>query len=322
DNDPLSVGVVGSNGGVLATREIVAAADLVFFIACRTGSTTTEHWRFPQLGTEIIHLDVDPAVISSSYPTSIALVGDAKLGLEALIEAVQAQRQNATSEQCQTKHLEGSGLAMVAKARASKWKAFEALAQSDELPIRPERIIDQLRQALPDDAIVCADPGTPCPYVAAYFKLPKAGRYFVTNRAHGALGYALPAAIGAWYAKPQQRCVALMGDGSFGFVAGELETVARCGAPILMIVLSNDAFGWIKASQRASYGKRYFSVDFRPTDHAAIARAYGIDAFRVEDPQALGPCLREALALNRPVLIDIRTQALEEAAAPVSQWMG
>ena len=322
DNDPLSVGVVGSNGGVLATREIVAAADLVFFIACRTGSTTTEHWRFPQLGTEIIHLDVDPAVISSSYPTSIALVGDAKLGLEALIEAVQEQRQNATSEQCQTKHLEGSGLAMVAKARASKWKAFEALAQSDELPIRPERIIDQLRQALPDDAIVCADPGTPCPYVAAYFKLPKAGRYFVTNRAHGALGYALPAAIGAWYAKPQQRCVALMGDGSFGFVAGELETVARCGAPILMIVLSNDAFGWIKASQRASYGKRYFSVDFRPTDHAAIARAYGIDAFRVEDPQALGPCLREALALNRPVLIDIRTQALEEAAAPVSQWVG
>jgi acetolactate synthase-1/2/3 large subunit len=330
DNDPLSVGVVGSNGGVLATREIVAAADLVFFIACRTGSTTTEHWRFPKLGTEIIHLDVDPAVISSSYPTSIALVGDAKLGLEALIEAVQEQRQKtmteqrqkATSEQRHTEHLEGSGLAMVAKARASKWKAFEALAQSEELPIRPERIIDQLRQALPDDAIVCADPGTPCPYVAAYFKLPKAGRYFVTNRAHGALGYALPAAIGAWYAKPQQRCVALMGDGSFGFVAGELETVARCGAPILMIVLSNDAFGWIKASQRASYGKRYFSVDFRPTDHAAIARAYGIDAYRVEDPHKLGPCLREALALNRPVLIDIRTQALEEAAAPVSQWMG
>ncbi|MBU6284658.1 MAG: hypothetical protein EBT36_08970 [Betaproteobacteria bacterium] len=314
DHDPLSVGVVGSNGGVLATRNIVANADLVFFIACRTGSTTTEHWRFPQLGTEVIHLDVDPAVISSSYPTAVALVGDAKLGLESLLKALQ--------HHAQTQHLPGSGLAMVAKAQASKWKAFEAIAQSDERPIRPERIIDQLRQALPDDAIVCADPGTPCPYVAAYFKLPKAGRYIVTNRAHGALGYALPAAIGAWYAKPAQRCVAVMGDGSFGFVAGELETVARCGAPILMLVLSNDAFGWIKASQRASYGKRYFSVDFRPTDHAAIARAYGIDAYSVEDPRTLGPCLREALALNRPVLVDIKTQALEDAAAPVSQWMG
>ena len=179
-----------------------------------------------------------------------------------------------------------------------------------------------LRRALPPDAIVCADPGTPCPYVSAYFDLPLAGRRFITNRAHGALGFAMPAALGAWFARPQARCVAVMGDGSFGFTAGELETVLRVGAPLLLVVLSNASYGWIKASQRASYGQRYYSVDFRPTDHAAIARAWGMASWRVEDPRELDSTLQQALRHDGPALVDIVTQPLELAAAPVSQWMG
>ena len=125
---------------------------------------------------------------------------------------------------------------------------------------------------LSGDAIVVADPGTPCPYVSAYYAFQEAGRHFITNRAHGALGYAMSAALGAWFADPRRKCVALMGDGSFGFAVGELETVVRCKVPLLMLVFSNATYGWIKASQKASYGRRYFSVDFfAPTTPASPA---------------------------------------------------
>jgi acetolactate synthase-1/2/3 large subunit len=92
--------------------------------------------------------------------------------------------------------------------------------------------------------------------------------------------------------------------------------------PLLMLVLSNATFGWIKASQKASYGGRYFSVDFSRTDHARIAEGYGVKAWRVEEPAQLGPALRSALDHGGPALVDIVVQSLEEAAAPVLQWMG
>ncbi|MCE1235950.1 MAG: thiamine pyrophosphate-binding protein [Hyphomicrobiales bacterium] len=315
ETHPLAAGVVGSNGGVLATRAVIDAADVVVIVACRAGSTSTEHWRHPGPGAKIVHLDVDPQAIAVNYPTEVALVGDAKLGLEAL-EAALAERLKGAPERG------GAGRAAVTEAKLAKWSAFRTLATSDARPIRPERLIAELRAALPADAVVVADPGTPCPYVSAYFELPLAGRHFVTNRAHGALGYAMSAAVGVSFARPDVRVAAIMGDGSFGFTVGELETIVRNAVPILMVVVSNAVFGWIKASQKAGYGERYFSVDFRETDHAAIAAAYGVKSFRVEDPRALAATFAEALAHDGPTLVDVVCQPLQEAAAPVSQWMG
>ena len=311
DSDPLSVGVVGANGGVLATREVVAGADLVIFVGCRAGSTTTENWRFPGRDIRIIHIDADPEVIGANYRTDAALACDAKLALAALLDAVGECRSTVSSAQ-----------ALAAAARAQKQAQFEALRGRDDRPILPERVIHELNLVMPRDGIVVADPGTPCPYVAAYFELREAGRHFLTNRAHGALGYAMSAAVGAWFARPQCKVVAVMGDGSFGFTVGELETIVRLKVPLTMIVLSNATYGWIKASQKAGYQERYFSVDFDRTDHARIAAAYGVKSWRVVDPGELAGVFRQAFAHEGPTLIDIITQPLQEAAAPVSQWMG
>jgi acetolactate synthase-1/2/3 large subunit len=166
-----------------------------------------------------------------------------------------------------------------------------------------------------------ADAGTPCPYLSAYYEFRRAGRHFITNRAHGALGYALPAAVGAQIGRPAAKCVAIMGDGSFGFASGELETVARLGLPIAMVVIANGTFGWIKAGQKAGFAGRYFSVDFTPGQHARIAEAYGIRAWRVEDPEDLRPTLAAALEAGTPSLVDVVTQPLHEARAPVSEWV-
>ena len=266
ETDPLAVGVIGSNGGVPQTRKLVDDADLVFYIGCRAGSVTTERWRSPVSGTAIIHLDSNAEVIGTNYPTLVALAGDAKLTLSKINDVLCVAGRT-------TNH---SGVARVEKVVEEKFAVFKRYSESDEKPIRPERVIANLQAILDDDAVICADPGTPCPYFSAYYRWPKAGRHFITNRAHGALGYALAAAVGAQVGRPDARVVAAMGDGSFAFCVGELETVTRLKLPITMLVFSNSVFGWIKAGQHTGFGKRYHNVDFSRTDHAAVATAYGI----------------------------------------------
>ncbi len=309
DSHPLSAGVVGSNGGTLPTRALVEAADLVLFVGCRAGSVTTERWRFPAKGTPIVHVDVDPAVIGAIYPTKAGVVGDAKLALAGIVAAL-GKAKNA-----------GDAASRVANARAERAAAFEVLAQSNDTPIKPERLVAEMAALLPEDAVIVADPGTPCPYFSAFYPKRRTGRWFVTNRAHGALGYSLPAVVGAAIARPQSKCVAVMGDGSFGFACGEMETIARLGLPVTLVVVSNAVYGWIKAGQKTGYGGRYFSVDFNRTDHAAVAAAFGIRSWRVEDPTKLNATLAEAFAHGGPTLVDVICQPLHEAKAPVSEWV-
>ena len=315
DTHPLNAGVVGTNGGVESTRAVVMGADLVLFVGVRAGSTTTEHWRFPGRDVPIIHVDVDAMTIGTNYRTDVALVGDALLALEDLNAAVHARLgQRAAGA--------ADGRAIAGKARAKKMADFAALAASPGKPIRPERVVDALNRLLPAKAIVVADPGTPCPYFSAFLQAPQAGRHFITNRAHGALGFAMSAGVGAAFGRPDAMVVAAMGDGSFNFTCGELETIVRRGVPLKMIVFSNTVYGWIKASQKTGYGGRYFSVDFGRTDHARVAEAFGVKSWRVEEPADVDGAVKAALAHDGPALVDVISQELQDTAVPVSQWMG
>jgi acetolactate synthase-1/2/3 large subunit len=174
---------------------------------------------------------------------------------------------------------------------------------------------------LNDDAVICADPGTPCPYFSAYYRFAKPGRHFISNRAHGALGYALAAAMGAQVGRPDAQVIAAMGDGSFAFCCGELETIKRHNLPITMIVFSNAVFGWIKAGQQSGFNKRYHNVDFSRTDHAAVAAAYGIKSWTVDNPTDLQEFVRKAVEFDGPAMVDVICQPLHEANAPVSEWV-
>jgi acetolactate synthase-1/2/3 large subunit len=211
--------------------------------------------------------------------------------------------------------------ARIETAKEQKFAKFQVLAESNETPIKPERVVAELSRALDSDAIVVADAGTPCPYFSAYYPIRGTGRKFISNRAHGALGYSMAAAMGAYFAQPNVKCVAVMGDGSFGFTCGELETAVRYRLPITFIVISNASYGWIKAGQRSGYGQRYFAVDFAVTDHAAVAAAFGVKSWRVTEPNELTEALQEALGYGGPSLVDIVCQPLEQAQAPVSEWI-
>ena len=312
ETDPYSLGVIGSNGGLGYRHEMVRESDTVFYIGCGQGSVTTEKWTLPaDREKTIIQLDVDPEQIGRVYATAVGIVADAKLGLEALLEELE----NLLSGPAGKVDPEE-----IAKRRESFMSKIDEFS-SDETPIRPERFITELSRLAPAKTVFCVDAGTPCPYMSAYYRLPQAGRWFAVPRAHGALGYALPAVCGASLAKPgASRVVGIMGDGSFGTTVGELETLVRLGLPVTLIVLGNASYGWIKAGQK-QLGAKYYSVDFSEANHARIAEAFGMRGLRATNVGELQSALQEGLTFNGPVLIEVVVQPIEEARAPVSKWI-
>lgn len=311
ETDPRAVGVVGTNGGVQSTRDVVEAADVVLFIGCRAGSVTTERWRWPSTDKTIIHIDSDPMVIGANYSTAVAICADARLALNALVTELEGLPTLAQQD----------GAARAAAAWKAKLADFAPLAASRERPIRPEVVVSDLMDILDDDAVIVADPGTPCPYFSAHYRWRVPGRHFITNRAHGALGFALAASMGAQVGRPDSQVLAVMGDGSFGFCCGEYETIVRHKLPIKSVVFSNSVYGWIKAGQDSGFGKRYYNVDFNRTDHAAVASAFGVRSWTVEDPAEFKSVMKQAMEHDGPTLVDVISQPLHEAAAPVSEWI-
>ena len=313
DFHPNCLGVVGSNGGTDETWELVQTCDLIVFLGCRAGSTTTSRWEAPDRTKRIVQIDCDPDAIGANYRVDAAIAADLRLALEAM---------NSALDFSETPLPEFGGAERVRSLRKRKFTYLDRASECDGSEIHPGKVVSTLQSCLDDDPIIVSDPGTSCPFLSAFYRQKSAGRRFITNRAHGALGYALGAAVGAWFGCPERRVVAVMGDGSFGFTCGELETVVRYQAPVKIIVLSNSSFGWIKASQHDEYGARYHNVDFVAVDHAAIAADYGVRSWRADSPRLLNSVIGDALAHEGPALVDIICKPLERANAPVRRWMG
>jgi acetolactate synthase I/II/III large subunit len=169
--------------------------------------------------------------------------------------------------------------------------------------------------------VIVADPGTMTPFTAAQFRTRRPGRSIVIPRAHGDLGYALPATVGAAFARPQERVVGLVGDGSFGMSGTELATIAGLRLPITIILFNNGSFGWIKMLQRLYYGERYLGVDFTgKMDTVAIAEGLGIRAMRITHPDQLAPAITGAMASDEPLFIEVPTKSELEEVPPVHAW--
>ncbi|MGB3904930.1 MAG: thiamine pyrophosphate-binding protein [Anaerolineae bacterium] len=314
EDHPLSIGVVGGNGARDYANEILESADLIIYVGCKTDSVTTINWTLPSpaAGVTIIHIDVDPKEIGNNYPTAVGLVGDAKLALADLLEALRdGSRARGANE---------SRLENISAQTEQWWENAQEKMLSDSIPIKPQRVMKELNDALPSDAVIVADAGTGTPFTSAFYASP-AGRYVVIPRGYGGLGYAIPGVVGAKLARPEATVIGLMGDGSFGMSAGELETIARLQLPVTILQFNNSCFGWIKALQALYHEGRYLSVDFSAdTDHAGIARGFGLEGVRIERPEELGPAIRQALESTKPTFIDVITESEESELPPVHKW--
>jgi len=312
ENHPLSIGVVGDNGGKEYVNEIVKESDLVMFIGCKTGSVATIKWTLLDEGKKVIHVDVDPKEIGKNYRTHVGVVGDAKLSLRAIIEAV---KEKAGKEDKPERIKE------IKRRVEDWWREAEAQMDSASEGINPQKVIKELRKTLPKGSTVIIDAGTPTPYTAAYYPVLEPGRRIVVARAHGEIGYALPGSVGAKAADPERDVFALCGDGSFVIALGELETISRVGLPLTLVVFNNGCYSWIKTLQHIYCEKRYYEVDFTDVDYCKIAEGFNLVGKRVEEPSDLQKVFKEALNSDVPTVIDVPVAPMHVELPPVDTWV-
>lgn len=301
ETHPLSVGVIGyfmaTRGMAKFARPLVTEADVVLLIGNRTNQNGTDSWTLLPRGARYIHIDVDAQEVGRNYE-SLRLVGDAKLTLAALNAAL--QRQDLTRRSAARPQVADA----VATAKHRHREEVAGVTTSNAAPIRPERFMAELERQLADDHIVVADASFSSIWVANYLTA-KGQRRFITPRGQAGLGWGMPMGMGAKIAQPDRPVFCVVGDGGFGHVWSELETAKRHGIKLVVAVMNNAILGYQLHAEDAGLGRHTNVCDFAPVDHAAIARACGIQGLRLERAEDIASVLAAALAADGPVLIDV-----------------
>jgi acetolactate synthase-1/2/3 large subunit len=306
EDHPLNAGIVGTYSRACANR-LVAEADLVFFAGSNTGDQVTNRWNLIAAGTKMIQVDIDASELGRNYAGAILLHGDVRAALEELLRL------------CGTKS-RPEWLARTATLVREWQEQVRPRLTSDAVPMRPERLCKELGDWLPDDAIIVADTGYSSQWAGTMVSLRKPTQRFL--RAAGSLGWSFPAAMGAKCAAPEQPVICFTGDGGFMYHLCELETARRWGIKTITVVNDNHRLAQGENSINEVYKGRQGNKDdlsvFRETDFARIAEDFDCLGLRVEKPEQLRGAFEQALASERPVVIDVLTDGAAHCAGP---WM-
>jgi len=311
DSHPLSVGVVGTYSRRSA-NQTVNDADLVVYIGSSVGSMVSHFWQVPIPGTPVIQIDIDAATIGRNYAAEIGINADARMTLEMMLsDAGDLPVAAARAQWLEQAH-----------AHAAMWnQERSASIASDNQPIRPERLCNELSRWLPPDAVLVVDTGHAGMWMASMFEMTSPGQSFIRSAGH--LGWAFCAGLGAKCACPHRPVVTFTGDLGFWYHIGELETAVRWGINAITIVNNNHS---------GSQSKRGFDIAYEgaPTERskelwvhnavnfARIAEEIGALGIRVEHADELQGAFAQALSADRPVVIDVTTDM--DAAAPLA-WV-
>jgi acetolactate synthase-1/2/3 large subunit len=311
DAHPLLLGQTGFWGTPIA-NEKCRTADVVVAIGTRLAEANSSSWdtrfTFSIPPTRLIHIDADLAEIGRNYPTELGVAADAKLALAALVAAASGQRR---ADRGRLRDEIARGRKEFATNWAEQWS-------SDQFPLRPERILSELRRAAPEDAFIVTDVGWNKNGVGQQFPITVPGT-FITPSGLATMGFGAAAALGVKIAMPQRHSIALIGDG--GFCAANpsvIATAMEARLNVIWVVMDNAAFGTIAGLESMHYGTAFgcvFECDGKryDVDYAAIAKGFGANGVRIESADQLGPALRQALAADKPTLIQV---PMENAPTP------
>lgn len=304
DTHPLALGVIGFLGGTRPAQAAVEQADLVFLVGFKSSQNATFRWTLPRPGQTVVHLDVDPEEIGKVFPTAVGLVGDAREGLRALLAALEGHR------------VPDRHWLRLIEEEQERWRGqLEAEAGRDSTPLVPQRVARAVNDlAGPDDLLVC-EASFASGWGALYWRRDRPGRSILYPRGMHGLGWSIPAALGAALARPGTPVWVLVGDGGLGYCVAELETLRRLDLPVRVVVLNNSTLAYLKWEQALFWEGNYQSVDFGRVDFAAVARGFGLGAWRAETPQELQAGLRELARHEGPALLDVTTAAWEASVA-------
>jgi acetolactate synthase-1/2/3 large subunit len=305
DDHPLLLGMPGFWGLEMTNRH-TREADVVLALATRFAETDASSWdrrytwQFPP--GRLIQIDIDPAEIGRNFPVTVGAVADVTRAVQAIGRAVRSRHPEPRRR---------AGLReTITAARRSLFADSRGRGASDDFPLRPERILADLRAILPPDAVLVTDVGWNKNGVAQCYELPEPGR-FITPGGASTMGFGPAAAVGVQIAEPDRTVVALVGDGGMSAQLPALPMAVEQGAPVIFVVMNNGSHGTISDLQAANFGQSYGCDFTRPDgtpyspDFAALGRACGADGHRVATADGLGEALRAALAARRPAVIDV-----------------
>jgi acetolactate synthase I/II/III large subunit len=312
DDHPMTLGMTGF-WGTKFINDKCRNADVVFGLGTRFAEADCSSWEseytfsFPP--SKLIHIDIDPAEIGRNYPVEIGAVADLKQALTVL---------NRVAKKL---YPQGRGNPALEQQIAANREQFQAgnrdHERSDAFPLRPERILADVRAVLPRNAFITTDVGWNKNGVGQQFPVFEPGS-ILTPGGFATMGFGAPAAIGAKIACPDRVVVALVGDGGFGQNPAMLATAVQEDVAVVWIVMNNCAFGTIAGLEKAHYGTT-FGTEFHRNgepyhvDYAAIARAYGAEGVQITSAGEFKPVLERAIASGRPFVIDV---AMQNAPVP------
>ncbi len=314
DDHPFVLGMTGF-WGTQYINDSCRTADVILALGTRfceaDCSSFDPEYTFAIPPTRLIHIDIDPAEIGRNYPVEIGAIADLKQALVAL---------NRIAKKAAPDGRRNEPLRKEIAAYRAEFKASRAEAEtSSQFPMRPERILADVRAVLPRDAIITTDVGWNKNGVGQQFPVYTPGSV-LTPGGYATMGFGAPAAIGAKIAAPDKVVVSLVGDGGFGQNPALLATAFEEDTAVVWIIMNNRAFGTIAGLQKAHYGTTTGTVfekngtPYSP-DFAAVARAYGIDGVRIESADQFKPALEAAIKANVPYVLDV---TMENAPVPTS----
>ena len=306
EDHALSLGMTGI-WGTRAANETARAADVVLAVGTGFGEADCSSWNpkytFAIPPTRLVQIDIDPEEVGKIYPVAVGIVGDAKASLAALAEALQSR----------TPRADASRLKAVARAKA-EWDAELAKEQGNAgKPIHPARLLHEISRVAPADTIFVTDVGWN-KNGAGQQLVARRPQSFLTSGGMATMGFAPAAAIGAKIGAPDRPVMCLVGDGGFLSVVGALTTAVELGIPVVWVLFNNFCFSTIR-SVGTTYFKNAYATEFTTPDGAPynpdfvqLARAFGIESARVEEPGELAGALTKALASGVPYVLDVWTR--------------
>jgi acetolactate synthase-1/2/3 large subunit len=296
---PLSVGVVGSYSRESANN-VVAAADLVCFVGSEAGGMVTSFWTLPRPGTAVVQIDIEAANLGRNYPLAAAVNGDAKVTLQRLLELNGQDPAPARA-----------GWLDQVRGICREWRVTHApLIESEDAPIRPERLASELSRFVPGNAAVVVDTGHAGVWMGGYFDVSSDEQSYIRSCGH--LGWAFPAGLGVKCGAPDRPVVVFTGDAGMWYHIAEIETAVRWKINTITIVNNNsggnqtrNGYDHVYENQGLLRSSELWA--FSEVDFAKIAEDLGAVGLRVGKPAELEPAMAHALAADRPVVIDVRT---------------
>ena len=302
DSDPRCLGMPGMHGNYTAVTAF-QRADLLINLGARFDDRVTGNPAFFAPDAKIIHVDIDPAEHGKVRRPDVAILGDARVAVEAITAGLREGGEGADRSEW--------------KSTISGWKEQFPLTyeQADEgFPLKPQYVLEKLRDHCPADTIVVAGVGQHQMWASQYWQFDHPYTW-VNSGGLGTMGFAVPGAIGAKAGRPDTMVWAVDGDGCFQMTAQELITAAAEKIPVKVAILNNAYLGMVRQWQELFYDERYSEVYLSPDhpDYVGWAEAMGCTGIRVHSAEEVVPAIEKANSINdRPVVIDFRVDAFEK----------